>query len=325
MKQATSSGLLITAKRKPSADGQAATQEKMASGARDHGSGAVRPDVGGAGPIPPPLTDADMRPARHADHAFFGRVLSGPAWLLFGLAVVFTAFGRCRHNPLTRRLSLRMLDLLRPSDWALLFLGGLAAPVLWYLFISRLSPLAAREWAVTVVSFIPICGQFGSLVAAQIILPVAITGELVKKRGAVAQLRPRFSWLGWLAATAALAAIPLFGAIPHDTPFSKGLAVLSLVLAGIAVAWIPGGLIVLCRKSRSLRRATLIRLVVPVWVASMLVMALSLRFHYAEEQRWIQQDQIGEITADSPSLSHYEHLVTQVLRREILETPGSRP
>jgi hypothetical protein len=54
-------------------------------------------------------------------------------------------------------------------------------------------------------------------------------------------------------------------------------------------------------------------------------MALSLRFHYAEEKRWIQQDRIGEITADSPSLSRYEHLVIQVLRREILETLGSLP
>jgi hypothetical protein len=273
----------------------------------------------------PPLTDAELRPGRHADHAFFGRVLTGPAWLLFGLAVVFTAFGRYRHNPLTRRLSLRMLDLLCPSDWILLFLGGLVAPVLWYLFISRLSPLAAREWSVTVVSLIPVCGQFGSLVASVIILPVTITGRLLEKRGANFLPSPRFWWPGWLAAAAALAAIPLFGAVPHDTPFSKGLLVLSLVLAGIAVVWILGGLIVLCRKSRSLGHATLIRMVLPVWVAAMLVMALSLYFHYAEEERWIQQDRIGEITADSPSLSHYEHLVTEVLRREILETLGILP
>jgi hypothetical protein len=198
-------------------------------------------------------------------------------------------------------------------------------PVLWYLFISRLSPLAAREWSVTVVSLIPICGQFGSLVAVLIILPVTIAGRLLQKRGSVVQLGPRFSSLGWMAAAAALAAIPLFGAIPHDTPVSKELLVLSLVLAGIAGVWILGGLIALFRKSQSLQHATLIRMIVPVWVAAMLVMALALRFHYAEEKRWIQQDRMGEITAASPSLSHYEHLVTQVMRQEILETLGSLP
>jgi hypothetical protein len=218
-----------------------------------------------------------------------------------------------------------MLDLLRPSDWVLLFIGGLVLPVLWYLFISRLTPLAAREWSVAAVSFIPVCGQFGSLVTALIILPVIIAGRLLEKRGAVLQLSPRFSWPGWLAAVAALAGIPLFGAIPHDSPVNKGLLVFTLVLAGIAILWILGGMITLCRKSPSLRRATLIRMVVPVWAAAMLVMALSIRFHYAEEQRWIQQDRWNEITADSPSTGRYEHLVTQVMRREILETLGSLP
>jgi hypothetical protein len=158
-----------------------------------------------------------------------------------------------------------------------------------------------------------------------IILPVLIAGRLFKKRSAILRLKSRFSILGWLAAASAMAAIPLFGAVPYDTPYNKGLLVLSLVLAGIAVVWILGALIKLSLKSPSLRRATLIRMIVPVWVAAMLVMALSNPFHYAEEQRWIQQDRFFEITADSPSLSHYEHFVTQVLRREILETLGSLP
>jgi hypothetical protein len=218
-----------------------------------------------------------------------------------------------------------MLDLLRPSDWVLLFIGGLVLPVLWYLFISRLTPLAAREWSVTVDSFIPLCGQFGSLVAALIILPVLISGRLLEKRGAILRLNPRFSVLSWLATAAAIAAIPLFGAVPHDTPYSKGLLVISLVLAGNAILWILGALINLSCKSPSLRRATLIRMVVPVWVAAMLVMALSIPFHYAEEQRWIQQDRLIEITADSPTVGRYEQLLTQVMRREILEALGSLP
>ena len=274
---------------------------------------------------PPPLTDADLRPGRYTDHAFAGRVLSVAGWMLFGLAFAFTAFGRYRHARLARRLSVRMLDLLRPSDWILLFIGGLVLPVLWYLFISRLTPLAAREWALTAVSFIPVCGQFGSLVVAMIILPLLIAGRLLEKRGTVLRFNPRFSMLSWLAAAAAITAIPLFGAIPHDTPYSKGLLVLSLVLAGNVILWILGCMISLCRKSSSLRRATLIRMVVPVWAAAMLVMAMSIPFHYAEEKHWIQQDRIGEITADSPSQDRYEHLVTQVMRREILETLGSLP
>lgn len=55
-------------------------------------------------------------------------------------------------------------------------------------------------------------------------------------------------------------------------------------------------------------------------------MALSIRFRYAEEQRWIRRDRFGEISAGSPSMSRrYEHQVTQILRGEVLEMLGDLP
>ena len=54
-------------------------------------------------------------------------------------------------------------------------------------------------------------------------------------------------------------------------------------------------------------------------------MALSLPFHHAEEQRWLQQDRFGEITGDSLAMSQYEHLVTQLLQSELLDKLGKLP
>ncbi|MEO5715397.1 MAG: hypothetical protein ABIT37_18100 [Luteolibacter sp.] len=289
--------------------------------------GLSGPMVGRQVHSPPPFTDDDMRPARYADYALFGRAFSAVGWLLMGLAAAFSYGSRYSRSQVSRGLSARMLDLLRRSDWVWIFLVGVIFPVLWYLCISRLSPLAAREWSIRTAAFIPSGGQFGSLVASLIILPVVVAGYLLGKRGAVLGLAPRFTWAGWLAAGAALAGVPVFGAIPLEGPFSKWVFVLAMVLAGVVVAWFLGGLVVAVfgKGAQSLRRDTLARMVLPAAVSGMLVMALSIPFHYAEERRWIQQDREGEISADSPGLSHYEYLVTQVLRGEVLEMLGNPP
>lgn len=285
--------------------------------------GLVGPSSASQVQNPPTYTDQDMRPARYADHALFGRVFAGFGWTLLLIMLPFLVTG-FRKNLSLALVSQRLTDLLHPWDWVRLIVGGVLFPVLWYLVITRLTPLSAREWSVTFLTFVPIAGQFGSLFLSLLILPRMIASRLLSKRAAVFGLAPRFPWLGWLAAATALAGVPAFGAVSfYDN--SKSLMILPLMLPMCSVAaWILSGF-GFGRPLHALRRATVCRIIFPAWVAGLLALALLVPFHYAEEQYWIPRDRIGEISMDSPSMSHFEYQVTQVLRSEILEMLGVPP
>ncbi len=261
---------------------------------------------------PPRLTAEDLRPGRYADHALLGRLGSWAAFLLLGLCAAAATF---RRAPLAYRLSARMVDLLRPADWIWMLLGGVGLPVAWYLLIALLTPLSAWEWSVRSTGFIQPAGQFGCLVLSMIVMTVQMAGWRLAKRGAVIGLTTRFPWIGWVAAAAALTGVPAFGAIMY-IGMEAGYA-----LAGIALGWMLLGaaLSAFVRQGQALRRATLGRLVWPVWVCGMLVMAVSVPLHYLEERRWIQQDGIYSISGDFPGASRYEHDVTKVFRAELME------
>ncbi|MEO5917458.1 MAG: hypothetical protein ABIS50_24735 [Luteolibacter sp.] len=265
---------------------------------------------------PPRLTDDDLRPGRYADHAVLERFGSWAAFLLLGLCAAGAAAFRFHQRPLARKLSARMVDLLRPSDWVWMFVGGIIFPVVWYFVISRLTPFSAREWSARWTVFIQPGGQFGCMVLSMIVMTLQMASWRLAKRGAAIGLMTRFSWIGWLAAVAALAGVPAFGAILY-IGMNAGYA-----LAGIALSWLMLGasLNVFGRAGQALRRATLGRLVWPVWVFGMLVMVALVPYQYAEERRWIQQDRIYEISAEFPGPNRYEYDVTQVLRQELLES-----
>lgn len=272
---------------------------------------------------PPPYTDEEMRPARYADHALVGRALSGVGWTLLVILLPALVFG-FRKGSIAALVSRRLLDLLRPWDWVRLIVGGVFFPALWYLAITRLTPLTARDWSVTWSMFVPICGQFGSFFLSLLILPTVIARSVLSKRAAAFGFTPRFPRLGWLAAAAALAGVAAFGAVQ----FYAGSRLLIILPAMFplcsVVAWILSGF-ASGRPLHGLCRATVRRIVLPAWAAGILALALLIPFHYAEEQYWIQRDRVGEISTDAPSMSRYEYQVTQVLRSEVLEMLGNPP
>ncbi len=286
---------------------------------RPHASvltGLTIPMLGRQVKNPPHLTDNDLRPGRYADHALLERFGSWAAFLILGFCAASAFSFRFHQRPLARRLSARMVDLLRPSDWLWMFVGGIVFPVMWYFGITRLTPFSAREWSATWTVFIQPGGQFGCMVLSMLVMTLQMASWRLARRGAAIGLMTRFSWIGWLAAAAALAGVPAFGAV-MDIGMMACYA-----LAGIASIWLMLGasLNVFGRAEQALRRATLGRLVWPVWVFGMLVMVALVPYHYAEERRWIQQDRILEISAESPGPSRYEYEVTQILRQELLES-----
>ena len=272
---------------------------------------------------PPALTDSDLKPARHSEHAFFERLGSWLAWVLFGLCAIVAWLSRHRRKPMILILSDRLQGLVRPSDRAWMIAGGILVPLVWYFIVTRLTPLSAREWSARMTLFIQPGGQFGCMVLSMIILTVQLAGWRLAKRGASLGLVPRHSWMGWAAAGSALLGVPVFGGLM--LPEIGWLFVnVAQVLAGVAMVWLFAwfSFEILGKASRNLRRAILARAVSPVWILGMLVMAVLTPYFHFEEKKWILQDQVGEITADAPAASRYEYGVSQILKDELLQTIG---
>jgi hypothetical protein len=268
---------------------------------------------------PPPLTEADLRPGRYADHAVFERIASFIGLAILGLCAGLAALQRLRHSPLFNPLAERMLDLLRRSDWWWIIAGGIVAPAVWYFGMTRLTPLSAREWSIRWTVFLQPSCQFGAMVVMMIVLPVVIAAWRLGKRGAPLGLAPRRAKLGMAAAICAVLAVPAFGAIlsgPDRIMIAAGI-----ILLGLPVLWLVVGFFVniLGNDAHALHRATLARMVLPAWVSGMFLMAVSMPVHHAQERRWIQQDPLYRISAEKPAPTHYEWEVTQQLRKELVE------
>ena len=239
---------------------------------------------------PPPLAAADLTPGRYADHALLARAVTVPAWLLLGVCAGLAALHRFRQAPMFRLLSIRMTDLLRASDWIMILAGGILVPVLWYLAITRLTPLSAREWSMRSSAFIQPVSQYGSMLLMMIILPPVIAAWRLGRRDKVFGLGTRFQWLGWLACAAAALATLTSGAMmlrPGNLLFY-----LTFALLGLAVLWPIVGFLrnLFGKHPHALRRSTIARAVIPAWIFGMLVLAVSIPFHHADERKWIQRD-----------------------------------
>jgi hypothetical protein len=268
--------------------------------------------------VPPELTEQDLRPGRLADHAAFDRASAMAAWWILGVGAVGAGWF-FRRRVVIRALAVRMLDLLRPSDWGWLLLGGVAAPVLWYLAVTRLTPLSAREWSLGSSGFLLPVFQKLALVLLLMLLPLVVAGWRLGKRGAVFGLVGPWPGLGWLAAGAAALAIPALGLMVYGSE-SSFLAI-AVVLLGGPSCWYLGAMFQYAagRKSQDLRRAAVVRAAVPAWHCTMLLCALALPLHHAEERHWTRRDELLAVPPDRPALSGYEARLASILREETLD------
>lgn len=270
---------------------------------------------------PPPITDADLMPGRMVDHELFARVSAAVAWVTLGLMLLAAALYRQRTSVLVRRLSGRLENLLRLSDWAWILGAGVVIPFLFYLALCRLTPLGARDWSVAASAFLVPSGQTAAMTWLMILLPVLIARWRLGRRGAVIGFQGSPSRWRWFAVACGALALPVFGLSFARGKGSEAVMMTAAGLLGVLVLeWLVTGIRAMFSKRPALlRRVTLSRLLVPAYALGMLLMALSMPLYHAAEKRWLAHDRLSEMTPEAPGLSRYEWELAQTMRQDLLK------
>ncbi len=290
----------------------------------------------------PPLTDADLKPMRLVNHELLSWISSYISWLLLGLCACLAASYRFRVTAMSRRLALRMEDLLRPSDWGWIIAVGVVLPFVFVMVLNRLTPLGGRAFGVQGMNSLMPGAHFIGLLILWLTLPVQIVRwRLAKRAGGFGFPGP--SLIGWLAVVCAAAFVPMIGwaAISDlDGSWMDALALdlddaskmpwqfwTAMELGIVSVIWVMVliSLAMLGRADRHLYRATSAFVLIKVFAAAMLVIALASIGFKASERYWFKQDWMTKFDVAGPGWSAFESKVAAQMRKELRETLGYDP
>ncbi len=274
----------------------------------------------------PEITDADLKPARLADHELFSRLGAAVVLLFLCFMLAGAALYPFRDGALVRRLSQRMEKLIQPADWAWILGGGIGLPFIWLLVIHRLTSMGARDWSIVASGFLVPSGQVAAMGFLMVLMPLLVARWRLGKRGAVLGWQSGSRWLGWTAVICGALSLPVFGLSFANGKGSETVIMIAAALLGILVlTWLTIGIrAVFSKRPALLRRVTLSRVLVPAYALGMLLMAASMPLYHAAEKRWLAQDRLMEITPEAPALSRYEWEVAQAMRAELLEILGTK-
>jgi hypothetical protein len=290
----------------------------------------------------PSLTDSDLKPMRLVDHELLSRLFSYVAWTLLGLCACLAAGYRFRVSVMSRRLASRMGDQLRPSDWGWILAAGVVLPFVFVMGVNRLTPLGGREFGVRGMNLLMPAAHFFGLLLLWLTLPLQmVRWRLAKRAGGFGFPGP--SLMGCLAAVCAAAFVPLVGwaavseldrfwlnALQLDPKYTSRILLpfwAAAALASLSLLWVTGSvaLALLGRSDRHLYRATSALVMVRVFAAAMLLIALASIGFKASERYWFKRDWMSKFDVAGPGWSAFESKVAAQMRKELRETLGYDP
>ncbi|MES2921405.1 MAG: hypothetical protein V4819_07660 [Verrucomicrobiota bacterium] len=280
---------------------------------------------------PPLLPLEDVKPGRLMDHETLAWTASYFAWALLVLGMGLASVFRFRSPVLIRRLTVRLELLMLPRDWLLVFGVGVVLPIVYFIAVTRFTPLGGRELSVHYgdLSFAPYFDN-PPLGFAQ---PVGLAMLMIFSCGALSCwcLRKRTKSFTLVTARSAsllipiaclVAFIPVSGwAVAHS---SNAPAVTAWVLAGIAVFWVilVGFMSFFGQFQTQLRHGIIARMLVPSCALAALLVLSAAPYFKMRAHHWSAKDLLLRPDADFPSGSTFEHRIALQLRKELRETLG---
>lgn len=295
---------------------------------------------------PPNITDADIRPGRLADHEFLSRISCYLAAVLLAIGTVSLATYKYRVTKVAGILAGRMKLLLLPGDWVWILGLGIVLPLVYVMAINRFTPLGGRELGIMGSLLLLPATHFLGLVLLWLLVPIPLIHWRLGLRAKAFGFGQDNRW-SWIGIASALAFVPVVGwaattgtmpdfwmhklqwpGVDIKGPGASGFPIcIATALLAVAVGMLLAlaGSALLCRVPSLLHRATVARVLIPIYLfALVLILAVAPLFKFAERQ-WFAENTLTKFDPTYSSWTRYEYLVAAEMRKESLEILGYDP
>ncbi len=223
-----------------------------------------------------------------------------------------------------------------PSDWGWIFAVGVVLPFVFVMVVNRLTPLGGRAFGAHGMELLMPGAHFFGLLLLWLTLPVQVVRwRLAKRAGGFGFPRPVAHRLAGGSLRGGVCAGGRVGrdfpgrATPGSSEFSKWPWQFwaATALACLPMLWVLGSIsfAMLGRADRHLYRATSALVMVKVFAAAMLFIALASIGFKASERYWFKQDWMTKFDVAGPGWSAFESKVAAQMRKELRETLGYDP
>ena len=281
-------------------------------------AGSILPYVGNQAISPPPIRREDLKPLRLGEHdvaSGLGVIAAAMVMLLACLPVLLFRFLSPRPVRLPAK---RLSTLLRPADWAWIFLCGIILPLAIHLCINRLTPLGGRSYGLKHFHFLFPGVQLLAILLSLLLAPATLIRWRLAKRLAPFGLGSE----GGKISAAILFLILLWSLSAYPVLVHFGLSrPLLIALAAVPMLWLGNVFLTTLRTflGKPPQRILLISssFALPAaHAAGIIALCLTLPLITVSEKHWLPQDTLFQLDPDAPDLGAYEFKVSAQVRKE---------
>lgn len=275
---------------------------------------------------PSDLTREEMIPAGRTEWALAERVMVHAASLIGLWLVLFTAFEAFRRKRLVKGLTKGLMPLFKWSDHLWIAGLGIVCPVVWYVGLTRLTPLGIHDLSfedldemALVVPMIQLAGAFFMGAIAML----WVTYWRWEKRGGFLCLRGGGVFVGWILGLLSAASIPVAGSARFITFKDDESTVMYLMgaagLVAVGLLWLLWiGILNLCTPKANALRANLVSRTVLGWyLVAAFGLVVGAELLRQEERYWMNKDTLFPTWTSETHLNALEERVALEYQREL--------
>jgi hypothetical protein len=275
---------------------------------------------------PPPVSESDFAPMRMAEHELLGGLGLLSVALLIPLAALLVFFFRFIATPMISVPAKRMGGVLGMADWVWVTGLGVVLPILFYLIVTRLTPLGGREYGASYFLFLFPGVQLVALLLSLLIAPAVAVRWRLGKRLAPFGFGDRFT-VPLALAVLAMIVVWSLAALPFVERFGMERRMMLAALAAppalcLALIFANALRSILGKPAARLAQCAAAVAVLPAYPIAIILLCALTPIHSAGEKRWLAKETLLRIDPDAPDLGAYEFKVAAQKRREINAITG---
>lgn len=262
---------------------------------------------------PPPVTDADLKPARLMDHRLLGAVSARAVYGLLAICSLAVFIYHFRGPKALRLVVVRGVQLLKVRDWLWVLFAGVLLPVAFVISVSWFTPAGGSGLSIKMTMREPMIvlpsAHYLALFLILAILPVVI----VRWRLSIRASAFGFSGVPWVGL------VVVAGLVFYAVGYLYVHWVVMTLMLLLALVWllVRAGFVLFGRATGLLRRMMVARVILPTYLLGMICMMAVSAISMASYQEWFKKDDFMRLTPEAPAESSYEYKVAKQMRGEI--------